>query len=131
MITNELMKSVVVRASCRPLASVSVGLSLIPSIMISLSMEECTAKILQLAEMYEEDLPVIIIYHYTSHAIRTHAHSVLTVYYLCTNSGIKNHATKYHAHDFCVLLASAVFNPRYKLYRVALYNNIISEVVLV
>ena len=64
-----------------------------------------------------------------THAIRTHAHSVLTVY-LCTNSG--NHASNYQetdAHDFCVLLASAVFNPRYKLYRVALYNNIISEVL--
>ena len=34
-----------------------LGLSLIPSILISLSIQECTAQILQLAEMYEEDLP--------------------------------------------------------------------------
>ena len=34
-----------------------LGLSLIPSIMVSLSLEECTTKILQLADMYQEDLP--------------------------------------------------------------------------
>ena len=34
-----------------------LGLSLIPSIMASLSLEECTTKVSQLAEMYEEDLP--------------------------------------------------------------------------
>ena len=34
-----------------------LGLSLIPSIMVYLSLEECTTKIFQLAEMYREDLP--------------------------------------------------------------------------
>ena len=34
-----------------------LGLSLIPSFMASLGLEECTAKVSQLAKMYEEDLP--------------------------------------------------------------------------
>ena len=34
-----------------------LGLSLVLSIMVSLSLEECTTKIFQLAEMYHENLP--------------------------------------------------------------------------